>query len=150
MAGGLLWKDSCARHWQQVTPAMRLGALVLLHGFVTASALPVRLPVSAYDVTWQDPTYPGQEFGTASLPVGNGDAAANIWWDQGSLYALLAKGDAWSEWHDLLKLGRLKLTLQPTPSEGSSFSLTMHVATASVALRMEGLVSSHHWRDTPS
>ena len=146
---------SCARHWhwQQVTtPAMRLGALVLMHGFVTASAAEagVRLPVSAYDVNWQDPTYPGQEFGTASLPVGNGDAAANIWWDQGSLYALLAKGDAWSEWHDLLKLGRLKLTLQPPPSEGSSFSLTMHVATASVALRMEGLVSSHHWRYTSS
>ena len=31
--------------------------------------------------------------------------------------ALLAKGDAWSAWHDLLKIGRLKLSLHPPPSE---------------------------------
>eukprot|EP01043_Picozoa_sp_COSAG02_P060834 COSAG02_NODE_8039_length_2738_cov_1.677908_3_plen_48_part_00 len=46
------------------------------------------------------------------MPVGNGDTAANVWWHDGALFALLAKGDAWTEWHDLFKIGRLRaLTL---------------------------------------
>ena len=74
----------------------------------TGSGDGFRPPVSVYDVTWSDAVYPGAEFGTASMPVGNGDAAANVWWHEGALFALLAKGDAWTEWHDLFKIGRLR------------------------------------------
>ena len=128
------------------TALLALGALLLA---TSAAASPTaggfRPPVSAYDVVWDDAEYAGAEFGTASMPVGNGDAAANVWWHDGALYALLAKGDAWSAWHDLLKVGRLKLSLQPAPST-ANYSLTMHVDSASVELRMEGL-SARLWVD---
>jgi hypothetical protein len=112
---------------------LRLALLLLAPG--TACGW---VPLSAYDVRWEDAAYAGAEFGTASMPVGNGDAAANVWWHEGALYALLAKGDAWSAWHDLLKVGRVRISLQPPPSE-ANYSLTMHVANASVELRMEGM-----------
>ena len=87
---------------------MALVTLILLGaGFACASG-GFQPDVSAYDVTWNDPAYPGAEFGTASMPLGNGDAAANVWWHEGALFALLAKGDAWTEWHDLFKIGRLR------------------------------------------
>ena len=82
--------------------------LALLLRATVATGDGFRPPVSMYDVTWYDAVYPGAEFGTASMPVGNGDAAANVWWHEGALFALLAKGDAWTEWHDLFKIGRLR------------------------------------------
>jgi hypothetical protein len=107
-----------------------------------------RPPLSSYDVVWRDASYPGAEFGTSSMPVGNGDAAANVWWHDGALFALLAKGDAWTEWHDLFKIGRLRIALDPPPPSEANLSLTMSVATASVELRMPG-VSARVWMDGP-
>lgn len=50
-----------------------------------------------------------------SVPIGNGDLGANIWYQEDALYLLLSKGDAWSELHRLLKTGFLKLSLSPSP-----------------------------------
>ena len=72
---------------------LRLALLLLAPG--TACGW---VPLSAYDVRWDDAAYAGAEFGTASMPVGNGDAAANVWWHEGALYALLARSGAWSAW----------------------------------------------------
>ena len=62
-------------------------ALALLSALTLSapSAAGFRPDVSTYDVTWNDTAYPGAEFGTASMPLGNGDAAANIWYHDGAL-----------------------------------------------------------------
>ena len=64
------------------------------------------------DVTWNS-------LGTnenSSLPLGNGDVALNVWTGQnGDIVLLLAKADAWSENGQLLKLGRVRITLTPNP-----------------------------------
>ncbi|HEY3862022.1 MAG TPA: DUF5703 domain-containing protein [Verrucomicrobiae bacterium] len=52
----------------------------------------------------------------SSMPIGNGDIAANVWTQQnGDIVLLVAKADAWSENGQLLKLGRVRVKLAPNP-----------------------------------
>jgi hypothetical protein len=66
----------------------------------------------ANDVTWNS-------LGTNendSMPIGNGDLAVNVWAEQnGDVVLLAAKSDAWSENGQLLKLGRVRVKLTPSP-----------------------------------
>ncbi len=51
-----------------------------------------------------------------SMPLGNGDIALNVWTEQnGDIVLLLAKSDAWNENGQLLKLGRVRVSLTPNP-----------------------------------
>jgi hypothetical protein len=62
------------------------------------------------NVTW---TTPGQS-SADSLPIGNGDLAANVWTEpNGDILLYVAKNDAWDHLGRLLKIGRLRLTLKP-------------------------------------
>ena len=55
------------------------------------------------------------------MPIGNGDLAANAWAEQnGDLVLLLAKADAWTELGKLVKLGRVRLHLNPNPFVGAT------------------------------
>lgn len=51
-----------------------------------------------------------------SMPLGNGDLTANVWVERGGdLMIYLGKSDTWSEGTRLLKLGRLRISLDPNP-----------------------------------
>ena len=64
------------------------------------------------DVIW---TTPGKNEND-SMPIGNGDVAANVWTLQnGDLMLLVAKADAWTELGKLVKLGRVRMKLSPNP-----------------------------------
>jgi len=68
--------------------------------------------ISAEDVTW---TALGQNEND-SMPIGNGDLAANVWTEpNGDLVLLLAKSDAWTGMGKLVKLGRVRIQLTPNP-----------------------------------
>jgi alpha-L-fucosidase 2 len=55
-----------------------------------------------------------------SMPIGNGDLAANVWTEKnGDIVLLLAKADAWSGLGQLLKLGRVRVHLDPNPFSGA-------------------------------
>ena len=87
--------------------------------------------------------------GAGSMPVGNGDAAANVWWDGSGIVILLAKSDAWSERHDLLKPGRVKITFDPAPP-GGVVTQTFSLSDASVriqALTGHSSFSAQVWVD---
>jgi alpha-L-fucosidase 2 len=69
-----------------------------------------------------------------SLPLGNGDVAANVWTEaDGGIGLYLAKGDAWDHLGRLIKIGRLHLRLDP-PLESASFFQTLTLADASVRI----------------
>ncbi|HVX86139.1 MAG TPA: DUF5703 domain-containing protein [Phycisphaerae bacterium] len=72
-----------------------------------------------------------------SMPLGNGDFAANVWTEQnGDLLLLLAKSDAWAETGNLLKLGRVRIHLDPNPfTTATDFSQTLHLENATLELR---------------
>ena len=93
-------------------------------------------PVAVSDVTWT-------ALGTNednSLPIGNGDLAANVWTESnGDIVLLLAKADAWSENGQLLKLGRVRVKLDPNPFVGATdFSETLQLESAEIQIKGGG------------
>lgn len=122
--------------------------LILL--FLAASALHLCAAedgfdfIRGYDVTWNS-------LGTNendSMPIGNGNLAANVWTEQnGDVVILLAKADAWTELGKLVKLGRLRIQLDPNPFAGAGqFSQTLQLENASIELK-DGENSLRIWAD---
>ncbi len=85
------------------------------------------------DVTW---TSLGTDEND-SMPIGNGDLAANVWTEQkGDLVLLVAKSDAWTETGKLAKLGRLRISLDPNPFNGASdFTQTLKLEAGAIEIR---------------
>ncbi len=71
------------------------------------------------NVVWDTPS--GDSSG--SMPIGNGDIGMNVWVeDNGDVLLLLSKTDSWDQNYDLLKLGRVRITLSPSPfAKGGGF-----------------------------
>jgi len=82
-------------------------------------------PVDIHNVTW---TSPSTDY-NGSMPIGNGDVAANVWVESGGdLMLLIAKSDAWDENCRLVKLGRVRIKLTPNPFvSGSPFLQTLRL-----------------------
>lgn len=94
----------------------RVVAAVVVVGMVfTAGRAQVADPLSrtaAYNVVWDSPSVNSQ----GSMPLGNGDIGMNVWVEgNGDLYFYLSKTDAWSENGQLLKLGKIRISLEPNP-----------------------------------
>jgi alpha-L-fucosidase 2 len=88
--------------------------------------------VAGNDVTW---TTLGKNEND-SMPIGNGDLAANVWTEQnGDIVLLLAKADAWTETGKSVKLGRVRVKLTPNPFAGATdFHQTLKLETATIEL----------------
>jgi hypothetical protein len=66
-----------------------------------------------HDVVWTSPSADAH----GSMPLGNGDISLNAWVDPaGDLVFYIGKTDAWSDNGRLLKLGRVRVTLDPAPA----------------------------------
>jgi len=117
--------------------------LVWVFSFLwTAPAFPQS--VEKNDVAWNS-------LGTNennSMPIGNGDLAANVWTEQnGDIVLLLAKSDAWSENGQLLKLGRVRVKLTPNPFvAGESFSQELKLESGEIQIR-GGATTIRIWAD---
>ena len=85
------------------------------------------------DVTW---TMLGKNEND-SMPIGNGDLAANVWTEQsGDVVLLVAKADAWTEMGKLVKLGRVRIKLSPNPFVGESgFAQTLELQKGAVEIK---------------
>lgn len=92
--------------------------------------------VQGNDITWNSPGTNEND----SMPIGNGDIAANVWTEQnGDLVILMAKNDAWTEWGKLVKPGRVRVKLSPNPFAGSAdFTQTLHLEDGRVEVRSGG------------
>jgi alpha-L-fucosidase 2 len=74
-----------------------------------------------------------------SMPIGNGDLAANVWTEQnGDIVLLLAKADAWTETGKLVKLGRIRIHITPSLFAGAQFSQTLHLESGAIELHENG------------
>jgi hypothetical protein len=78
-----------------------------------------------YDVTWDSPSRDS----SGSMPLGNGDIGLNLWVEQGGdLLFYISKTDAWSADTRLLKVGRVRVKLTPTPFlKGAPFRQTLRL-----------------------
>ena len=83
------------------------------------------------DVIWSTP---GQS-SADSLPLGNGDIAANVWTEpNGDIVLYLAKNDAWDHLGRLIKIGRLRLRLTPGLTTGGKFEQKLSLHDASIVI----------------
>lgn len=63
-------------------------------------------------VVWESPSRDA----SGSMPLGNGEVGLNLWVEpSGELVFYVSRTDAWSEASRLLKLGRVRLRLEPSP-----------------------------------
>src|SRR5580692_11198916 len=105
--------------------------LILL---IAIAAFAEDLPfVAANDVVWNSPGKNEND----SMPIGNGDLAANVWTEQnGDIVLLVSKADAWTELNKPVKLGRVRLRLIPNPfAAGADFIQTLRLEDATVVVR---------------
>lgn len=75
--------------------------------------------LAAHHVVWDSPS----EDMHGSMPIGNGDLAANFWVEpDGDLVFYLSKSDAWDAKQELIKLGRVRIRLdKPLVRDGLPF-----------------------------
>src|SRR6266705_5698368 len=102
---------------------------------LAAMALPAQQNhfAAANNVTWHS-------LGTNendSMPLGNGNVALNVWTEQnGDIVLLLAKSDAWSENGQLLKPGRVRVSLTPNPFTSTNpFTQMLKLETGEVQIQ---------------
>src|SRR5579863_3532182 len=105
--------------------------LILLGAATAVSG--ARPSVAANDVVWSSLGKNEND----SMPVGNGDLAANVWTEpNGDLVLLVSKADAWSELNKPLKLGRIRVRLTPNPfASVTDFKQTLRLEDATVEIR---------------
>ncbi len=89
-------------------------ALVFLGIMMTVTGARATVPsLDDCNVIWT--TSSGDSSG--SMPLGNGDIGLNVWVEaNGDVLLLVSKTDSWDQNYQLLKLGRMRVTL--TPREG--------------------------------
>ena len=82
-----------------------------------------------YDVVW---TSPGRD-ASESMPCGGGDIGLNVWVEDGDLLFYMARSGTFDENNTMLKLGRMRLRLDPALSE-TDFSQRLCLQDGSVEL----------------
>jgi len=85
------------------------------------------------DVVWTSPSVNA----AGSMPIGNGEVGANVWVDAatGELCCYLARTDAFSEACRLLKLGKVRLKLEPNPFVASKpFAQRLHLVSGCIRI----------------
>ena len=91
--------------------------LIFLQAPVMAGILDPLAELDACNVIWDSPS----QDAAGSMPIGNGEVGLNAWVeDNGDLVFYIARTDAWSECNRLLKLGRVRVRLTPSPWVGGA------------------------------
>lgn len=106
--------------------ALVLALLVALPLLPVSAAEDALVQLDSYDVVWDTV---GTTGANGSTPIGNGDIGANVWTEQnGDLLLLLSKTDAFDENMELIKLGRVRIHLDPSPFlSGNPFRQTLRL-----------------------
>jgi hypothetical protein len=88
--------------------------------------------LALHNVVWNSPSANS----AGSMPIGNGDIGMNVWAQpDGDLLMLLSKTDAWDDSGRLLKLGRIRLHLDPNPfAAGLPFVQTLNLPNGEILI----------------
>lgn len=104
--------------------------LFIVNGFPSVSK-----DFSRYNVVWYSPS----KDASGTMPIGNGDMAANVYAvENGELYLLLSKNDAYNYCGDLFKTGRVKISLNPNPFKGyKNFVQELDINTGAINIKSD-------------
>jgi len=103
--------------------------MVLLLFSQTVNAQNISL--EAYNPIWTSQSKNSSE----SMPLGGGDIGMNVWVENNDLYFYFSKSGTFDEHNTFLKLGRVKLRLNPNPFENeSTFSQELHLEDGHISI----------------
>ena len=105
----------------------------------------VATSVDEYSVVWDSP---GKSF-KDSMPLGNGDLGINLWTEEnGDVVFLIGKSDAWTENGQLVKLGRVRVKLEPSPfAKGVVFRQVLRPKTCEIEITGGAATTLRAWVD---
>ena len=122
-----------------------LFCLILLTFTFACKESDVRLhQIDNYNVVWESPS----KDPSGQMPLGNGDIAAGVYAiEDGDLYLLLSKNDAFTYSGDIFKTGRIRVSFIPNPfARGKMFKQQMDMRTGSVKIKADG-INIRIWAD---
>ena len=95
---------------------------------------PAPVRSTSCDVSWTTLGHDSAD----SMPLGNGDIGLNVWTEQnGDVVFYVSKSDAWAEDGNLVKIGRVRVSLSPNPFVGSA-AFRQHLSLADGEIRISG------------
>ena len=90
------------------------GLIIML---CTAGLLAQPTELAQTNIVWNSQSNNASE----SMPCGGGDVGLNVWVEKGELFFYVSQSGTFDENNAFLKLGRVRIKLQPNPFEGSNF-----------------------------
>jgi hypothetical protein len=83
------------------------------------------------------------------MPIGNGDLGMNLWTEEnGDVVFLIGKTDAWNENSQLIKLGRVRIHLDPSPfAKGGPFRQVLNPKTGDITIIGAHATTLRAWVD---
>ncbi len=92
--------------------------------------------VSDYNVVWDSPS----ENAAGCMPIGNGEVGANLWVEpSGDIVFYLSRTDSWSEIGELYKLGRIRVSTEPSLTSAGDFRQTLDYGKGCINLKGAGM-----------
>ena len=124
------------------TARWRRAALHVCAALLLAATTAFAGDIAQSNVAWTTPS----KNSLGSMPLGNGDIAANVWVEPtGDLVLLLSKTDAYDEFNRLLKLGRIRIKTTPSLA-GQPFIQTLRLENGSIEIN-SGATTARVWID---
>jgi len=101
------------------------------------------LSLDPYTFTWRTPSTDS----SGSMPLGNGETGVNLWVEEsGDILFYISRTDAWSENARLLKLGRIRIHLDPPLTTAEGFRQTLDLRRGMIRI-LGGRDRIHVWVD---
>jgi hypothetical protein len=99
-----------------------------------AEAIAPPLSVDAYNVVWDSPAKGEHD----SMPLGNGDICLNAWVEpSGDLVFYISKTDAWDDNARLVKVGKVRVHLEPSPFAAGAKGFRQTLSLRDATMRVE-------------
>src|ERR1700748_999633 len=96
--------------------------------------------LKSYNLTWTSQSKNAGE----SMPCGGGDIGLNVWEEKGDICFYISRSGTFDENNTFLKLGRVKLTLQPNALNGTVFKQQLVLEDGSVLISgTNGKLNTH-------
>ena len=100
--------------------------------FLQASCFSQEASPERYNVVWDTQSLDASE----SMPVGGGDIGLNVWVEDGDVLFYMQRSGSLAETNEYLKLGRVRLKLEPNPFAGEHrFHQKLNLPDGSVLIR---------------
>jgi hypothetical protein len=91
--------------------------------------------LSAYRIIWDSPSQNSSE----SMPCGGGDIGLNVWVENGDILFYLSRSGTFDENNEMLKLGRIRLTLTPDITANNNFKQILYLDKGFVSVQGNGV-----------